>query len=159
MYATKLIERVKPVLAMVPNNYTGAAGTNLYVALKYYNHATILIQTGAWAGGTAAVTINQATTVSGGSAKALAFTQYWTTTSLADDTLTLNTASSNTFNLSAANTLYVIELDAATLDISGGFYCFSVVIASPGANNDYYAVSYLLSSGLEQALLPKAQAN
>src|SRR4051812_28645708 len=135
MYATKLIERVKPVWGCEPKNYTGAAMTAQYVSLKNYNHITFTILTGAWAGGTAAVSLLQATNISAGSAKALAFDTVWTCTS-ADDTLTKNTVSSNTFNLDTANKLYQIEIDAATLDISGGFICVTLVVASPGSNAD-----------------------
>ena len=57
MYATKIIETVHSIPASAPQNMSGTAMTALYATLKYYNHIQFAIQTGAWAGGTAAVTI------------------------------------------------------------------------------------------------------
>lgn len=157
---TRLIDNIKPVWAMEPKNYTGAAGTASYVSLKNYNHITIAIQTGAWAGGTAAVTLSQAKTVAGGSSKALAFSTMWVNTGAAPDTFTATTVSSNTFNLDTANLLYVIEVDAATLDIDNDFDCISVAIASPGGNNDFYGVTYwLCGSRYPQSALPTSKTD
>lgn len=144
MFNTLLIEQVKPVWACEPKNYTGAANTQKYASLKNYGRAFVLIQTGAWAGGTAAVTLNQATDVSGTSAKALAFTRMWVNTGAAPDTFTKTTVSSNTFNLDTANLTYVIEIVASDLDTGNGFDCFSVAVASPGSNNDFYGIQYVL---------------
>lgn len=139
----RLCEQSKLLWAVAPANYTGAAATAKYVSLKNYGHATIAIQTGAWAGGTAAVTVEQATDVSGTGTKTLSFTSYWhdetTSGTLAEATC------SDTFDLDTANKLYVIEIDAADLDVANAFDCLSVQIATPGANNDYYSVAYVLS--------------
>jgi hypothetical protein len=56
-----------------PVNTTGAAVTGAYVSMKDFNHLTIIIQQGAWAGGTPAVTLKQATAIAGTGAKALSF--------------------------------------------------------------------------------------
>ena len=153
MFATKIIEKVHSLPASAPANMSGTAMTALWVSLKNMNHIAFHIQTGAWAAGTAAVTINQAIDISGTSSKAVAFTQYWTITGTGTgDIPTLNTAVSNTFNLSTANTLYVIELDAAVLDVSNAFRTVTLAVASPGANADYYGVLYHLWQGQEQAL-------
>lgn len=137
------VENEKLIWACEPKNYTGAAATAKYVSLKGYHRITIIIQTGAWAGGTAAVTINQATDVSATGAKALAFTKYWTDDALAGTLV--ETACASTFNLDTANSLYVIEVDASTLDLANLFDCLTVAIASPGANNDFYGVVYALT--------------
>jgi hypothetical protein len=139
----QLVESVKPIWAGEPKNYTGAAMTAKYVSLKNYTNLTIIIITGAWAAGTVAVTVNQATAVAGTGAKALAFTDYWDdlTTS---GTLVKKTAVSNTFNLDTTLKMYVIEIDARMLDIAGGFDCVTVACASPGANADFYGVAYVL---------------
>lgn len=148
-----LVEQVKLLRGAEPKNYTGAAMADAYVSLKNYQTLTIKISTGAWAGGTAAVTLSQATAVAGTGAKALAFTDYW------DDTTTTGTlvkkaASSNTFNLAAANKSYVIHVDATMLDVAGGFDCVTLAVASPGANNDFYSVEYILSDARYQQATP-----
>lgn len=148
-----LVEEFKILRAAEPKNYTGAAMADAYVSLKGYGMLTIVISTGAWAGGTAAVTLTQASAVAGTGAKALAFTDYWddvTTTG----TLVKKAATSNTFNLATANKTYVIHVDPMTLDIAGGFDCVTLAIATPGANNDFYAAHYLLSDARYQQATP-----
>ncbi len=140
-----LVEQAK-IIGVNPgsSNMSGTAMTAKYVSMKNYGHLTILIHTGAWAGGTAAVTLSQAKDVSATDAKALAFSYQWTGT-VASGALTRTAVTSDTFNLAAANTLYVIEVDADTLDRGSGFDCVTLAVASPGANNDYYSVDYILS--------------
>jgi len=139
-----MVNNVKIVANSDPANYTGAANTPEYVSLKDYNHVTFIIHCGAWAGGTAAVTVNEATAVAGTSAQALAFTKQWTNvTDTSTDTLVETTVTSNTFNLSAAGAIHVIELDAEAL--SDGFDCVGVAVATPGSNNDYYSIDVILS--------------
>lgn len=137
-----LLSQGKLLWAVAPANYTGAAATNKYVSLKNYQKMYVLIITGAWAGGTAAVTLSQATAVAGTSAKSLAFTEYYN-----DETTggtLVKTTCSSTFDLDTANKLYIIEIDPATLDHTNGFDCLSVAVATPGANDDFYGVAYIL---------------
>lgn len=138
------VQEQKFLSAADPKNYTGAAMSDKYVSLKNYKRLTILIQTGAWAGGTAAVTLKQATAVAGTAAKALSFaTQY--NDEATSGTLVATTVTSDTFNIGTASKLYVIEVDAEKLDVAGGFDCVTAAVASPGANADLYSVSYILS--------------
>lgn len=125
-------------------NMTGTAMTAKYVSLKNYRHLTIIIHSGAWAGGTAAVSLLQASDVSATGAKALGFSYQWTGT-VASGALTKTAVTSDTFNISVANTLHVIEVDSDTLDADNAFDCVTLVVATPGANNDYYNVDYILS--------------
>jgi hypothetical protein len=151
-----LVEKNKLIWAVEPKNYTGAAASAKWVSLKNYGQLTIVILTGAWAGGTAAVTVEQATAVAGTSNKPVAFTDYWddVTTS---GTLAKKAAVSNTFNLGTALKMYVIHIDDRMLDIAGGFDCVSIVVASPGANADLYGVAYILGgSRYQQATPPTA---
>jgi hypothetical protein len=139
--------------AVEPKNYTGAACTAKYVSMKNYTKLTILIQTGAWAGGTAAVTLSQATAVAGTSAKALSFAKQFNdeTTS---GTLAEVAVASDTFTIGTANKLYVIEVDVASLDVANSFDCVSIAIATPGANADFYGVQYVLSGARYQQSTP-----
>lgn len=138
-----IVESQKLIWAVEPKNYTGAAATKKWVSLKNYGQITIVVITGAWAGGTAALTIEQATAVAGTGNKAVSFTDYWDdlTTS---GTLVKKAAVSNTFNLDTANKMYVIHIDDRMLDVAGGFTCVSVAVASPGTNADFYGVAYIL---------------
>lgn len=152
----QLIETCKIIGAADPKNFTGATFAGKYISLKNYNHVTVVIHTGAWAAGTAAVTLAQATDVAATGTKALAFSYQWTGTA-ASALLTKTAVTANTFDLAVANTMYVIEVDAETLDIGSGFDCFSVLVASPGANADFYNIDYILSEPrFAQAALPSA---
>jgi hypothetical protein len=89
----RLIENAKIVVGAVPIDTTGAAVTGDYVSLKGYAHLTIVIMQGAWAGGTPAVTLKQATDVAATGEKALSFTKYYSGTALTDDQYAANTVS------------------------------------------------------------------
>src|SRR5437667_2358393 len=119
------VENTKVIYGSEPKNYTGATGNSDYVSLKNYDRVAAVIQTGAWAGGTAAVTLTQAQDVSGTAAKALSFAYQWTyqSTGFTIDALTRTAVSSDTFNLATANTVHVIEIEASDLDVNNGFDC------------------------------------
>ncbi len=141
----RLLECLKIVAGAVPIDTNGAGVTGDYVSLKKYRRLMIVIKQGAWAGGTPAVTLKQATTAAGGSEKALAFTEYWQGTALTDDTYARTAVVANTFNLPAtANTVTVIEIFAGDLDQANDFAYARVAIASPGANADLIDVTYVL---------------
>lgn len=134
---------VKIVEGHPPANYTGAAIDANYVSLKGYGWCTIVIQTGAWAGGTAAVTLNKATDVAGaGEVPADIDYMYTNDGATATDTLTKTAVANDTFNLDTANAMYIIEVDPASL---GDYDCIQLAVASPGANNDYHSSVYILS--------------
>lgn len=133
----QLSQTTKLVHCSPPKDYSSAVATIEYISLKLGDKIRFIIDTGAWAGGTAAVTLKQATDVAASGAKALSFAEYFTGTG---DTLTRTTATANTFNLAAANTKYVIEVNAADLDVDNSFDCVSCQVASPGANADLYVV-------------------
>ncbi|MFA4973445.1 MAG: hypothetical protein WC683_12575 [bacterium] len=140
----KLVETAKIIGVNNPADMSSTAMTAKYVSLKNYDHLTIIIHTGAWAAGTAAVTLLQATNVSAGSATGLGMDYMWTGT-VASGLLTKTAVTSDTFNLSVANSLYVIEIDADELDVDNGFDCVTLAVASPGANSDFYNVDYILT--------------
>lgn len=142
----RLTQNGKPVIMAVPIDTTGAAVVGDYVSMKGYSHLTIIIAQGAWAAGTPAVTLVQATDVAATGAKALGFTKYWTGVALTQDLLTEVAVVSDTFNLTAvANTYTVLEIDASSLDVDNNFDCVRVNVATPGANADLIAVFGWLS--------------
>ncbi len=137
------VENARPVWLLAPQNITGTAVASAYFGLKFGARAHIAIITGAWAGGTSAVTLNQATTQAGSTNVALAFTTYWTGTSTVD-VLVRNTATNNTFSLSAANTLYLIEINNYDLVLNSNTQAptdayINVALGSPSSNADYIA--------------------
>jgi hypothetical protein len=152
----KLVENFCIEAGAVPLDTTGAAVTGDYVSMKDYRHLTIIIQQGAWAGGTPAVTLKQATAVAGTGEKALSFSKRWTKVALTGTTFTETAVTSDTFNLPAtANTMNVLEIDAEDLDVANGFDCVRLGIATPGANADLISATYILSEPrYAQALLP-----
>lgn len=142
-----LVESAKVVWAAAPLDITGAGFNGDWVDLKTFRKVAVVLLTGAWAGGTAAVTLEQATDVAGTSGKALSFAYQYVSTGLTSDSPTKTAVTSNTFNLSAANKLHVIEVLASDLDIANGFDCLRVVVASPGSNADLAAALYVLYQG------------
>lgn len=136
-------ERVKIIGAAAPQSYSNTAFAGRYVSMKNYQRMTIVIHTGAWAAGTAAVTLSEALNVAGGTPVALNMEWMWTGT-VASGLLTRTAVVADTFNLAAANTMYVIEVDASELNIGSLYDCVSVLVASPGANADFYSIDYYL---------------
>lgn len=150
MFRGQLIEHAKFVQAFGPIDTTGAAQTGVWVSLKNFKRCAIVLTTGAWAGGNAAVTLEQAQDASGTGAKALAFTSYlkaYDTDDTPDDAGAVTSVSSNTYNLSDNANIHVIEVRAEDLDINNGFVFIRVNSASPGSNADLIAGIYILYDG------------
>lgn len=140
-----LIENAKIIPAFVPIDITGAGANGDWVHFHHARKAAVVLMKGAWAGGTSAVTLEQATDASGTSSKALAFSYQYSGTALTNDSLAKNAVTSNTFALSTtANLFHVIEVLAQDLDLANGFDYFRVVCATPGSNADLLAGLYIL---------------
>ena len=108
----QLMEIMKPIWGTEPKNWTGAASTGDYLSMKHFTNLTIFIISGAWAGGTVAVTLEQATAVAGTGTKALAFDTMWTDIA-ATGTYVKTAVTSNTFNIVVMNTVIKTrDLDA-----------------------------------------------
>lgn len=130
-----LHEKVKIVLGFPP----AASGTSDYVSLKGVAKMTaILILDNATTVTGSDITINEATTVAGGSATPLlvgtSTTGYRNIDTGAADALAAFTIASGAFTTDATNDknlIYVIEIDAA--DLSAGFDCIQIANASGSA--------------------------
>jgi hypothetical protein len=157
----KLVERMGFETAIVPKDITGAAQVGDYISLKDYTHVSIRIQQGAWAGGTPAVTLFQATDVAASGEKALGLTKRWTKVGVTGTTFVETAVAADTFNLPAvANTITILEIDAADLDGDNAFDCLTIKVASPGANADLLSADYLLSGArYGQAVMPDAKVD
>lgn len=149
------VQTRKIILADTPKSYSGTANAKTYVSLKDYRHFRATIAVGAWAGGTAAVTLKQATAVAGTGEKALSFSKQWNDVATSG-TLVETAVASDTFNIdnTYVGKLIVIEVDASQLDASNGFDCIALAIATPGANADFYSVTYELSQPRYGAATP-----
>lgn len=139
-FTDKTITHVQSVFIAEPKNYTSAVAATEWVNMGKAIRAVIRIQTGAWAAGTAAVTLNEAKTAAGGDSQALEFDWMHTNDGATTSPVKTKTAvASDTFNLDTADALYEIEIHRD--EMTEGFNYLNIAIASPGANNDYYGVT------------------
>ena len=155
----ELVKNAKIIYVSAPKDYDAAAATSEYICMKNYQRVCFIIQTGAWAGGTAAVTVSQATADSGTTA-ALAFTKMYTNDgATTTDTLTETTVTSNTFNLDTASSLYCIEVTSDMLDVDSGYdWVVLDIAAASGSNTDLYSVVAIAYNGPKGTGAPSAIA-
>lgn len=155
-------QKINPVQAILPKDINGVAQPSQWISLKYYPRVCIIITQGAWAGGTPAVTLLQATNVAGDNPKALPFSKRWQQAWNTGSTGFVESAVVNdTFQLpNTANQVHLLEIEAASLDVDNGYDCLSINIASPGANADLLSVLYLCSDArYADTKMPNALAN
>lgn len=138
-HTERLTDKVKIVTGCPPALLTTAAGDGDYISLKGYRKCTIvlsILNATTVTGG--AVTLLQATAVAGTSAKALSFsTALRNIDCAASDALTAFTVSSDTFTTDVTNSkqlLYVIDVDASSLDVANSFDCLRVDVAGSVAS-------------------------
>lgn len=142
-----LVENTRVIQAFSPKDIVSAGVNGIWVNMANYSKVQVALITGAWAGGTSAVTIEQATVSTGGDAKALAFTFRYVSLggqTAGNDAITKTAVTSNTFTLGTANQVNQVEILATDLDINNGFKFVRVVLATPGANADLVAGAYIL---------------
>ena len=141
----QLLESLHVVSAIVPINTTGAAAAGDWISMKGYRRMLCIIQQGAWAGGTPALTFAQATAAAGTGTKALSYTKRYDGVALTQDILTSAAVTSDTSNLSStANSFVVVEFHEQDLDRANGFYYVQINVASPGANADLISAIVIL---------------
>lgn len=150
-------EKYKTVAALNPA--TDAAGrTGAYVSLKNVNLAFVVVHITQGNAATVALSINQATSVAGGSAKALAnAVPIWANLDVSvNDTLVRRTDAVNyTTDAAVKNKMVVFQIDPALLDINNGFDCIAVVTGASNVANITQAV-YVLDNRFQQANPPSA---
>jgi len=147
-----MLENAKYVPAILPKDITGAAQTGDLVAVKNCEAVYIVIQCGAWAGGTSAVTVVQETSASGSSGTAVAFTKKWEGVALTDDVLEEVAVVSNTFNLDTANEFHIIEIRPESL--AAGSTHIALKLGTPGSNADLVSAGYFLTGITYQQRAP-----
>jgi hypothetical protein len=117
------VKIVEGLLGVVPSTSTPD-----YVSLKNFERVMILIQVkNATTVTGSAITLRQATSVAGGSEKALSFSKaYRNIDTAAADALAEFAVTSDTFttnNTNSKNLMYAIEVKAEDLDVNNGFDC------------------------------------
>lgn len=149
----ELVKRMKFVGAVNPQDLDGVAADGSTSALgdrvcmKNYGHLTVVIRAGLCPD-TRAVTLKQCTdaTNSLSDEKALGFTQMYANVGQTTDVLTKTTVESNTFNLAATTgNMYIIEVDAESLDAANSFDWVRVNIATGDTSATIVDVFYILS--------------
>lgn len=152
MLSRKLLSTLLIEGGGAPKDITGAGLDGDWVHVKDARALLILLLTGAWAGGTSAVTLEQATDNAGAGAKALAFTERFEKTGYGATSPWVRSAvTANTFDLAAANKVVAIEIDAAELDVNADFCYVRARAATPGANADLLAMAYLFGDSRYQS--------
>lgn len=124
----RLDEQVTPVVAAAGLLLTSTLGDTTYISMKGHRKLSIIISI---ADGTtvtgSTITLKQATAVAGTSEKELAFTRMLANTDYgASKVMTETAVTSNTFTTQATNSkdsLYIIDVDADSLDRANGFDC------------------------------------
>jgi hypothetical protein len=123
----RLDENVTTMVVASDLLLTTTVGDTDYVSLKGFRKLQIVISI---ADGTtvtgSTITLKQATDVAAGGEKALAFTRMlasvdYPTTALAETAVTSSTFTTQTTN--SKNSLYIIDVDADSLDVANGFDC------------------------------------
>lgn len=157
MITKTLVQSAKPVTGL--DSIVPSSSTPDYVSLKDYAHVTaIILVKNATAVTGSAITLKQATAVAGTGEKALGFTKAWRNIdTAAADALAEFAVTSDTFTTDATNSknlMYVIEVDAAELDVDGGFDCFRV--GTGNATAATVTVLYILSSPRYSQEVPPA---
>ena len=147
---------ITETLATQVNITGGQAGD--WISMKGYQKLQFLIITEAWAAGTSAITLNQATDVAGTGAKALTYAKHWLSTTYSLEAAPLWVQTAGTLTLpNTANQAYLIEVDADSLDADNAFDCVKIIFGTPGANNDYLQCIAILSEprygGLESQMV------
>jgi hypothetical protein len=156
-----LLNQITTVVALLPQDITGAGQSGQWVSLRRYARAQVVIIQGAWAGGTPAVGLLQGIGVAGVNAKVLPFTTRYQHAWNVGTGPVASAVTANTFNLpNTPNQVHLIEVEAASLDVDNGFDSLRLSIANPGAFADVLAAYYILGAArYVDPALPNALAN
>jgi hypothetical protein len=128
----RLDERTYPMVAAAGLLLTSTLGDTTYISMKNYRKLQIIISI---ADGTtvtgSTITLKQSTSVTNSLAdeKALTFTRMlasvdYPTTALAETAVTSSTFTTQTTN--SKDSMYIIDVDADSLDVANGFDCVRV---------------------------------
>lgn len=139
------------IIANPPVNLATAGQAELFVSLKFYERATVLVHKAAGGAEHGTITLRQASAIAGTSAKAINFTTYHKKTSVA----ALETVGTWTrVDVSATNVItlvgdseeiYMIDVPGDAFDVTNGFDCLGVALSDPGATAQWGSSLILLT--------------
>jgi len=151
-------ENMKVVQALEPA--TDAAGrTGDYVSLKTCARAIVVVHITQGNAATIAISINQASAVAAGDAKAIAnAVPIWSNLDCAaSDALVRRTDAVNyTTDAGVKHKIVVFDIDPAKLDLANGFDCIAVVTGASNVANITSALYYLVEHRYQQPTPPSA---
>ena len=132
-----LVENAKIVMGLPP--ILPVSASTDWVSMKNYDRCTVIILAdNATTVTGSAITMDQATDVSGTGTETLGFTKMWANIDTgATDTLVETTVTSDTFTTDTTNDknlMYVIEVKAEDLDFGAAYDCFQVDLATAVAS-------------------------
>jgi hypothetical protein len=147
---SRLIETMQIASAFVPVNLATAANNGDWVSMANYRRCLVVLFKGA--GGATenpVFTLQQATDNAGTSAKALNFTDYYTKigtlTAVSQFTrVTQSAAGSATPASATSEAIIAAEINAAMLDVNGGFSHIQLSIPDVGATSQLAGGLYIL---------------
>lgn len=154
-----LVAQAKPVSSMAPA--TDAAGrTGSYISLKGAHKAYVVLHITQGNAATIAISLSQAVTVAGGSAKAVTATvPIWSNLDIAtSDTLVSRTAAASyTTDAGVKNKIVIFEITPeACLDVANGFDCIAPVTGASNAANITSAQIFVVPARYQQATPPSS---
>ena len=152
MQGTVIAEQLHVVNILAPVDITGGKTAQAF-SMKFFGHATIIIQVGVSAAAWTKILLNQCTDASGTGATAIAFNMYaQETAGVSHDTLGARTAVTASGYTPSANDgiFYVIEIDAAELDNSGATGNYLQLQLTNGTNS-VIASAVAILSGLRHS--------
>jgi len=151
-------ENLKAVQGLQPA--TDAAGrTGAYISLKNAHKVAVVVHITQGNAATVAISINQASTIAAGDAKALAnVVPIWSNLDCAaSDALVRRTDAVNyTTDAGVKHKIIIFEIDPAKLDLANGFDCIAVVTGASNADNITSAMYYLVPHRYQQSTPPSA---
>lgn len=146
-----LVETTQIVPAILPLDLQTQRDGD-WVSLKHYDHLTILFFKGTGTDGDdPTITLQQAQDASGTGAKALNFTDLWRKQAADLTTVAqferVTQAAGNTYTNTDAHQqcLWVLEIDAAQLDVDEGFDHVRLTCSDTGTNAQLGCALYILS--------------
>jgi len=129
---------------------TDAAGrSSLYISLKNYHKAFLVVHITQGNAATILLTVNQATAIAGTGTKVLAIAvPIWANldTVAAEALVKATDAVNYTTDAGVKNKIVVFEIDPARLDVAGGFDCINVSTGASNVANITQAMWYLMPS-------------
>jgi len=141
-----LIENMSIIEAIAPA--TGAADlSGDYISMKNAEHVTVLVHITQGNAAVVPITINQAKTVAGGSAKVLEkAVPIWLTADCAASDIPARQTDDVDFTTDAAlkHKIVAFEIPAGALDVDNGFACIQVVAGASNAAN-IIAAQYIVT--------------